>query len=206
MDITNQTELELYFADHFDTVLFPVLADMYQSKADYTRAKRVCEIGLEHHPESVDGQFILSQAEMALGNLTIAEKWLKKVLEKVPSHQAAAAALPVLQEQLGRSKNTLTESWKRAQNVDPTNEFANDFLTPAAKQASKKKKNNKTMPADIMIEKASISPRLATFTLVHVLKGQELYQRALDVLDILEQKGENKKQIEAERKSIQSML
>ncbi|GIS36527.1 MAG: hypothetical protein Ct9H90mP7_5350 [Candidatus Neomarinimicrobiota bacterium] len=23
MDITNQTELELYFADHFDTVLFP---------------------------------------------------------------------------------------------------------------------------------------------------------------------------------------
>ena len=206
MDITNQTELELYFADHFDTVLFPVLADMYQSKADYTRAKRVCEIGLEHHPESVDGQFILSQAEMALGNLTIAEKWLKKVLEKVPSHQAAAAALPVLQEQLGRSKNTLTESWKRAQNVDPTNEFANDFLTPAAKQASKKEKNKETMPADIMIEKASISPRLATFTLVHVLKGQELYQRALDVLDILEQKGENKKQIEAERKSIQSML
>ena len=32
MDITNQTELELYFADHFDTVLFPVLADMYRAK------------------------------------------------------------------------------------------------------------------------------------------------------------------------------
>ena len=207
MDITNQTELELYFADHFDTVLFPVLADMYQSKADYARAKRVCEIGLEHHPDSVDGQFILSQAEMALGNLTTAEKWLKKVLDKVPSHQAAAAALPVLQEQLGRSKNTLTESWKRAQIVDPTNEFANDFLTPPAKQSSKKKKKDKeAMPADIMIEKAAISPRLATFTLVHVLKGQELYQIALDVLDILEQKGENKKQIEAERKSIQSVL
>ena len=82
MDINNQTELELYFADHFDTVLFPVLADIYQSKADYIRAKRVCEIGLEHHPESVDGQFILSQAEMALGNLTAAEKLLKKVLDK----------------------------------------------------------------------------------------------------------------------------
>ena len=68
------------------------------------------------------------------------------------------------------------------------------------------KKNKEEIPADIMIEKASISPRLATFTLVHVLKGQELYQRALDVLDILEQKGENKKQIEAERQSIQSMI
>ena len=180
MDINNQTELELYFADHFDTVLFPVLADIYQTKADYVRAKRVCEIGLEHHPESVDGEFILSQAEMALGNLTVAEKLLKKVLE-----------------------NTLTDSWKRAKDVDPSNDFADDFLSP---KTSKKKKNKEEIPADIMIEKASISPRLATFTLVHVLKGQELYQRALDVLDILEQKGENKKQIEAERQSIQSMI
>ena len=203
MDITNQTELELYFADHFDTVLFPVLADIYQSKADYIRAKRVCEIGLEHHPESVDGQFILSQAEMALGNLTVAEKLLKKILEKIPSHQPAAAALPVLQEQLGRSKNTLTDSWKHAKDVDPSNEFASDYLSP---KKSKKSKQKEVIPADIMIEKASISPRLATFTLVHVLKGQELYQRALDVLDILEQKGENKKQIEAERRSILSLI
>ena len=90
MDLDSQIELEIYFADHFDTVLFPVLADIYQSKADYVRAKRVCEIGLEHHPESVDGQFILSQAEMALGNLNVAEKLLKKVLEKIPSHQPAA--------------------------------------------------------------------------------------------------------------------
>ena len=70
----------------------------------------------------------------------------------------------------------------------------------------KKNKKKEVIPADIMIEKAAISPRLATFTLVHVLKGQELYQRALDVLDILEQKGENKKQIEAERRSIQSHI
>jgi len=203
MDITNQTELELYFADHFDTILFPVLAEIYQSKAEYNRAKRVCEIGLEHHPNSVEGQFILSQAEMALGNLVVAEKWLKKVLDMIPAHQPAAAALPVLQEQLGRSKNTLTDSWQRAQDVDPNNQFATDFLSP---ETSKNKKDKEAIPADIMIEKASISPRLATFTLVHVLKGQGLYQRALDVLDILDQKGENKKQIEVERQSIQSLL
>jgi len=203
MDITNQTELELYFADHFDTILFPVLAEIYQSKAEYNRAKRVCEIGLEHHPNSVEGQFILSQAEMALGNLVVAEKWLKKVLDMISAHQPAAAALPVLQEQLGRSKNTLTDSWKRAQDADPNNQFATDFLSP---ETSKNKKDEEAIPADIMIEKASISPRLATFTLVHVLKGQGLYQRALDVLDILDQKGENKKQIEVERQSIQSLL
>ena len=40
MELNNQTELELYFADHFDTVLFPVLADIYQSKGQYARAKK----------------------------------------------------------------------------------------------------------------------------------------------------------------------
>ena len=54
MNLENLTELELYFADHFDTVLFPVLAEIYQDKAEYDRAKRVCEIGLEHHPNSID--------------------------------------------------------------------------------------------------------------------------------------------------------
>ena len=29
MDLNSQIELEIYFADHFDTILFPVLADMY---------------------------------------------------------------------------------------------------------------------------------------------------------------------------------
>ena len=32
MNLNNQSELEAYFADNFDTVLFPVLADMYLQK------------------------------------------------------------------------------------------------------------------------------------------------------------------------------
>ena len=79
MNLKNLTELELYFANHFDTVLFPVLADIYQSKGEYDRAKRVCEIGLEHHPPCIDAYYILSQAEKGLGNLTLAEKRMKKV-------------------------------------------------------------------------------------------------------------------------------
>ena len=100
MDLKNLTELELYFANHFDTVLFPVLADIYQSKGQYDRAKRVCEIGLDHHPNSLDGYYILSQAEMGLGNLSAAEKWMKKVLKQDPSHKSAASGLPMVQEQL----------------------------------------------------------------------------------------------------------
>lgn len=226
MNLTNLTELELYFADHFNTVLFPVLAEIYQDKAEYDRAKRVCEIGLEHHPNSIDGQFILSQAELGLGNLSAAEKWMKKVLTQIPDHRNAATSLPMVQEQLDRSPTTLKTSWKRAQGVDPGNQFAKDFLSdkktktkPKLKKKKEKKpsvstiphipekdKSKKPLPKDLSVEGVAISPRLATMTLVNVLKGQGLYHQALEVLDILEEKGEDKKRIDGERKAIKAEL
>ena len=226
MNLENLTELELYFADHFDTVLFPVLAEIYQDKAEYDRAKRVCEIGLEHHPNSIDGQFIISQAELGLGNLSAAEKWMKKVLTQIPDHKNAATSLPMVQEQLDRSPTTLKTSWKRAQEVDPDNQFAKDFLSTKTsktktkpkkkkeKKASvstiphipKKDKSKKPLPKDLSVEGVAISPRLATMTLVNVLKGQGLYHQALEVLDILEEKGEDKKRIDGERKAIKAEL
>ena len=226
MNLENLTELELYFADHFDTVLFPVLAEIYQDKAEYDRAKRVCEIGLEHHPNSIDGQFILSQAELGLGDLSAAEKWMKKVLTQIPDHKNAATSLPMVQEQLNRSPTTLKTSWKRAQKVDPGNQFAKDFLSdkktktkPKPKKKKEKKpsvstiphipkkdKSKKPLPKDLSVEGVAISPRLATMTLVNVLKGQGLYHQALEVLDILEEKGEDKKRIDGERKAIKAEL
>ena len=226
MNLENLTELELYFADHFDTVLFPVLAEIYQDKAEYDRAKRVCEIGLEHHPNSIDGQFIISQAELGLGDLSAAEKWMKKVLTQIPDHKNAATSLPMVQEQLDRSPTTLKTSWKRAQEVDPGNQFAKDFLSdkktktkPKPKKKKEKKpsvstiphipkkdKSKKPLPKDLSVEGVAISPRLATMTLVNVLKGQGLYHQALEVLDILEEKGEDKKRIDGERKAIKAEL
>ena len=226
MNLTNLTDLELYFADHFDTVLFPVLAEIYQDKGEYDRAKRVCEIGLEHHPNSIDGQFLLSQAELGLGNLTGAEKWMKRVLTQIPDHKNSATSLPMVQEQLDRSSTTLKTSWKRAQEVDPDNQFAKDFLStktsktktkPKKKKETKvsvstipripkKEKSKKPLPKDLSMEGVAISPRLATMTLVNVLKGQGLYHQALEVLDILEDKGEDKKRIAEERKAIKSEL
>jgi tetratricopeptide (TPR) repeat protein len=216
MDLKNLIELELYFANHFDTVLFPVLAEIYQSKGEYDRAKRVCEIGLEHHPDCVDGYYILSQAEMGLGNLSLAEKWIKKVLHQSPSHKSAATGLPMVQEQLERSAAILNSSWKRALTVDPNNQFAKDYLKTKIKKTTKKKntvvkkpnknKSSKKIQKDLNIENITISPRLATFTLVNVLKGQGLYYQALDILDILAQKGEDKKQIAEERKLIKAEL
>ena len=76
MDLKNQIELELYFADHFDTILFPVLADIYLAQEDYRRARKVCNIGLGYHENDSAGRFILAQVEKAEGNLKEAEKEL----------------------------------------------------------------------------------------------------------------------------------
>ena len=64
MNLNNQSELEAYFADNFDTVLFPILADMYLQNRDLDRARKVCDIGLGYHPDHVDGKFILAMVEL----------------------------------------------------------------------------------------------------------------------------------------------
>ena len=46
MDLTNLEHLEFYFADNFDTTLFPVLSEHYLLSEDLDRAGQVCEIGL----------------------------------------------------------------------------------------------------------------------------------------------------------------
>ena len=63
MDLTNQIELELYFADHFDTILFPVLAELYLDQNDLRRARKVCDIGLKYNQNDVSGLYILAKIE-----------------------------------------------------------------------------------------------------------------------------------------------
>jgi len=59
---------------------------------------------------------------------------------------------------------------------------------------------------DEIREPLKVSSRLATFTLVAVLKNQGLYDQALEVLDALEKKGEKPDIIKRERKSIQAII
>ena len=63
---------------------------------------------------------------------------------------------------------------------------------------------------ELAIEKSStpldISPKLATFTLVSVLKNQGLFDQALNVLDSLEQKGESVDSINIEREIIKTLI
>ena len=128
MDFKNQIELELYFADHFDTILFPVLADLYFRQDDLRRARKVCEIGLKHHENDSAGLFLLAQIEKQEGNLKEAEKLLERVLLVTRDHLSAAEALCEIQTVLGRATNRLLKSWKRVLDLNPKHETAQSFI------------------------------------------------------------------------------
>ena len=233
MDFKNQIELELYFADHFDTILFPVLADLYFRQDDLRRARKVCEIGLKHHENDSAGLFLLAQIEKQEGNLKEAEKLLERVLLVTRDHLSAAEALCEIQTVLGRATNRLLKSWKRVLDLNPKHETAQSFIKKiegdsekqkpkivtktrvkpkpkAEREASVPKKSNNNVPPPPAIndlsEPLKVSSRLATFTLVSVLKNQGLFSQALDVLEALEEKGESQEAISLERDTIQTLI
>ena len=220
MDLKNQIELELYFADHFDTILFPVLADIYFNQEDYRRARKVCNIGLGYHENDAAGRFVLAKIEKAEGNLKDAEKELKHVLKYSPDNIDAAIMYCEIQTVLGRSPSRLLTSWKKVLALDPSNQIAREFIAKVespkvenkknkttSKKVSKKSTPKKvTKKVDENTDSLNVSVRLATFTLVNVLKNQALFYQALEVLDLLEQKGEDPDMIRLERDSVKALI
>ncbi len=260
MDLKNKSELEIYFADHFDTVLFPVLADIYKSEGDLNRARKVCEIGLEYHPYNVDGSFVLAEINQIEGNLTVAEKLLKDVMAIEPFHYKAALNLAKIQLKLKRAPDSIAKLWRRIAKINPAHPDAKAFLKQPLKQKikpSKKKekaeskkpiiKNREvdklkqkleTIPEikkatknplqkitqdkkilgpkpplikpqkihEEELQSLNISPRMATFTMVNVLKKQKLYQQAMSVLKMLEEKGADSALINQERQNLQKLI
>ena len=139
MNLQNQIELELYFADHFDTILYPVLADIYLGQNDLKRARKVCEIGLKHYENDPSGLFILAQVEKSERNLKEAESALELVLLYSADNLSAAEMLCEIQTVLGRASSRLLKSWKHVLALDPSNKTARDFVKKVDEISVKKK-------------------------------------------------------------------
>lgn len=201
LDLTDLKALEFYFADHFDTLLFPVLAEHYLLRNEFSRAHKVSEIGLSHHPEFVPGLFIQARIYLEEGDLNSAEKTLKKILTMDPGHYQAHHLLADVQTKLGRAPSTLRRRYKKILEIYPGDERAREGLEkPISKEPPKAES-----PENLL--GLSISPKLATFTLMAILKSQKLYDQALGVLSVMSGKeGADIKRIERERKELLRLL
>ena len=278
MNLNSKSELEKYFADHFDTVLFPVLADIYKTEGDLSRARKVCEIGLEYHPNNVEGTFILAEIHQATGDLAAAEKLLKNVLALEPKHYRAAVNLAEIGLKLKRAPDSIARLWYRISKIDPTHPTVKQYILKNKQQKNtteidresiesqnlkkefdrlkqkeelktdqdpkhEKKTSTKPKPSakpkttkikaepveeiienedkifgpkppsikpqkinEEELQSLNISPRMATFTMVNVLKKQKLYQQAIAVLALLEEKGADPALISQERQNLQKLI
>ena len=78
-----------------------------------------------------------------------------------------------------------------------------ELKKPKQRIAKKKAKKIQQPNTDDTIE---ISPRLATFTMVTVLKNQGLHHQALAVLDVLEKRGSDKDRIKKEKSELLKIM
>ena len=107
IDILNKKMLERTFANDFASPYYPILAELYLLEGDLPRARKVCEIGLDHDSSNVDGKFVYAKVAMAEEKFAAAEKWLKKVVDENPAHFIALRMLIRLEIQLNRSPKTI---------------------------------------------------------------------------------------------------
>ncbi len=214
----NKAGLELQFADNFASEIYTELADAYIEEGNYSRARSVCEIGLTHHPEHPEGLFLLAQISMAEGDLEGTEKILQALLAVEPRHRRGAHLLVTIQERLNRPVGVLRQGWEHLLALDPDNSQARVFLKrlgvevaepvrPAVPAPEEEKQKPEPEPqTDPKATTGTINARMATFTLMAVLKDQGLYHQALEVLNVLEEKGSDPERIKAERESINNLI
>jgi len=217
IDLQDKKALEHHFAENFDTPVFPVLADIYFNESDMMRARKVCEIGLKHHPRSVEGQYLLAKVELVDNNMTQAEKLLKSVADSMELHIPALKLLVELQEELGRSRKTIYQTVEKILGILPNESFCLKWLNTHQKELSNSDTNEKEKPTDPDTidsihgpestgDEINIDQRIATMTLARVFKMQKNFNQALGILEIVENKGGNIAEIDRERQEIQKLI
>ena len=215
IDILDKKLLESVFADDFASPYYPILADLYLQEGDLTRAGKVCEIGLDHDSKNTDGKFIFAKVKMAEEKFTIAEKWLKKVVDENPAHFNALRMLIRLEFQLSRSQKTIRNYINRILQFFPedaecmawlkniqTIETVESPPPPVTTEIKPGKKVSIQKPEPNTQKNYKIEKTMATLTMAQVLESQRHYHEALAVLDVLESNGQDSSQIARKKKEI----
>ena len=215
IDITDKKNIEEVFAQDFGSPYFPVLADLYLQDGDLRRAKLVCEMGLKHSSNDC-GKFVLAKVALAEEKFTVAEKWLKQVVNDNPSNFNALRILIRLEFVLMRSSKTIKKYIQHILQYLPKDVECLGWLENISSELQIEKKTPVPKNIDdhvsngvpILIENIDydIEESMVTFTMLQVLKSQKHYQQALVVLKMMESMNMDSDRILKERNEIQSLL
>ena len=124
----SKIQLEHKFAQDFSNPTFPLLADIYFSEHDFDRSRKVCEIGLKHHPDNLEAQYILAKIELIEGYAVKSERILKKIYKLEPTLMKATKLLVEVRDFLNRSIQETKKIIDFLLNNAPDDIFAHQWL------------------------------------------------------------------------------
>ena len=193
LKMLNKKDLEHEFANNFGSPYFPILGEMYLKDKDYIRAEKVCQIGLEHSPENINGYYILSKIYIYNNKLNDAEKLLVILLNKNPLHINALRLITELHQKIKKSKKYQLKYLNELLDIFPDDEKIKNKIIKLDRlyfEKNKKNINKKNINKDSINTEINfnIQSNMATLTFVEILKQQKHYNQALHVLTIIESK------------------
>ena len=193
MNFSDRGDLGTILQNHPETILFPLIADSYSIDGEYSKAEEICKTGLNHHPDHADGLFVLAQINSQKKNYKIAEGILKDLFKSHTVYPEALNLLAEIQEKINRSPNTVKTVKKKYEQFDYTTAHQKTKKILTRKKIGVQNTALSVSPTDL--KPLKVSPQLATLTLVKILEDQGLYPQALEILDMLGEKENNKKKL-----------
>ena len=208
------SNLEKSFSQNSNSPVFTVLANLYYDKRLYRNAAKVCEIGLRHDPENIEGQYILSKLLLIKGDVLYAEKILKKLIIKQSQNLNILLLLLVIMEKLNRNFSPMVSCIKRGIYLYPSNSFLKRYYnkyclnsqTPIIKKKKKNIKQNHLLKSFKQNNPFVLNPKLATKTLYQLFYSQHKYSDAYHVLLVMQKNDQNKSFVIKELQKIQNKL
>ena len=103
----NIKQIEQIFSEDESTPAFIILAHHYFENKYYTNADKICKIGLEHHPDNLEGQYIYAKLKLLRGATKEAEQILKNIVTKNAYNIQAVLLLIKIMQSLDRSHKSI---------------------------------------------------------------------------------------------------
>jgi len=193
-------------------------ARIFVAEGEFEKAEQKFKEVIFLDPQHFNGHVLLAECQIRLSRAdSTVKKLFNRILEMDEKNQLAGEWLASSGKKKKKSKAKGKTKVKKkatpqvkAKTKVRTKTKGGSKKKPAKQNAKTKTKTktkeNHTASSKIVPE-LKISPEIATFTLVAVLKSQHLYAEALDVLKVMSRKkGSDKDRIKKEREILSTLL
>tara|TARA_Y100000768_G_scaffold219083_1_gene165158 strand:+ start:3465 stop:4106 length:642 start_codon:yes stop_codon:yes gene_type:complete len=204
--------LEKIFSENFNSPIYSILVEEYLNIGDLDRANTVCNIGFENNPDDLAGKYLMAKICFFQNNINESKKILSEILEEFPIHlNARQLMIKILKED--KNEVDLLHHIQKLQKYHPNIGSVN--LKDSTAKDYSENLNSLTDQSSVSIddenlkrakESFTVSKNMATFTFVDILIAQKHFSEALEILDILEKEGKQKKKIKEKRDYIKNRI